>query len=112
LSWNRAGTQNLNIRYGQMTMALIAQAVIHQLRQRLGDPVRGWDAHHLAKDLFLGLDGDVRVTHDTIVVTYYNAPNTDLLRLHYEDLPAKLTQEQIDPRIPWLYDFKLDFRFR
>lgn len=112
LGWNRAGTQNMNIRYGQMTLALIAQAAIHQLRRRLGEPISGWDANHLAKDLFQGLDGDVRVTHDTILVTYYNAPNTNLLRTHYEDLPNKLIAQQIDPRVPWLYNFKLDFRFR
>ena len=29
---------NLNIRYGQMTTALIAQALLHQLRRRLGEP--------------------------------------------------------------------------
>jgi hypothetical protein len=29
LGWKKAGTLNLNIRYGQMTMALIAQAAIH-----------------------------------------------------------------------------------
>ena len=27
-------------------------------------------ADHLAKDLFRGLDGEVRVNHDTIIVTY------------------------------------------
>jgi hypothetical protein len=112
LGWNRAGTMNLNIRYGQMTMALLAQAVIHQLRNRLGEPINNWDADHLAKDLFQGLDGDVRVTDNTIVVTYYNAPNVELLRNHYEDLPAKLRAEKINPAVPWLYNFELDFRFR
>jgi hypothetical protein len=112
LGWKRAGTMNLNIRYGQMTMALIAQTAIHQLRTRLGEPVSGWDATHLAKDLFQGLDGDVRVSRDTIIVTYYNAPNADLLRTHYQGLPDKLTRDRIDPAVPWLYGFKLDFRFR
>jgi len=112
LGWKRAGTTNLNIRYGQMTMALVAQAVIHQLRDRLGDPFSGWDADHLAKDLFRGLDGDVRVNGDTIIVTYYNAPNESRLREHYENLPNKLSRENIDPHLPWLYNFKLDFRFR
>jgi hypothetical protein len=112
LAWQRAGTMNLNVRYGQMTLALIAQAVIQQLRVRLGEPVNRWDAKHLAKDLFLGLDGDVRVSKDTIVVTYYNAPNADRLRSHYERLPEKLAQEHICPKIPWLYGFHLDFRFR
>ena len=54
----------------------------------------------------------MRVTHDTIVVTYYNAPNPDQLREHYEDLPRKLERENVSPQVPWLYDYKLDFRFR
>jgi hypothetical protein len=69
LGWNRAGTLNLNIRYAQMTMALVAQTVLHQLRQRLGEPLSGWDAGHFAKALLAGLDGDIRVDGDTVVVT-------------------------------------------
>ena len=38
LGWQRTGTLNLNVRYGQMTMSLIAHAAIHQLRLRLGQP--------------------------------------------------------------------------
>lgn len=49
---------------------------------------------------------------DTIVVTYYRAPNEELLRAQYEDLPAKLRAEGVDPAIPWLYGFQLAFRFR
>jgi len=44
LGWKRAGTMNFNIRYGQMTTALIARAVLHQLRRRLGGPYSNWDA--------------------------------------------------------------------
>ena len=112
LGWQRAGTQNVNIRYGQMTMALIAQAVLHQLRQRLGEPTIQWDAKHLANDLLRGLEGDVRVTNDTIIVTYYNAPQAEQLRGHYQNLPDKLRQDNIDPGIPWLFGYQLDFRFR
>ena len=103
---------NLNIRYGQMTMALIAQAAIHQLRRRLSEPYAGWDADQLAKHLFHRLEGDVRVTHDTIVVTYYNAPDANQIREHYEDLPRKLEKEHVCPKVPWLYNYKLDFRFQ
>lgn len=112
LGWKRAGTLNLHIRYGQMTCALIAQAVIHQLRQRLGNPIAAWDAAHLANNLFTGLEGDVRICDDTILVTYYNAPQAEILRPQYEQLPSLLQQEGIDPHIPWLYNFKLDFRFK
>jgi hypothetical protein len=112
LGWNRAGTCNLNIRYGHMTMALIAQAAINRLRRRLFSPGTEWDAKHLANAYFEGLEGDVRVEGNTIQVTYYNAPDSDKLRAHYENLPAKLKAERIDPCVPWLYGFELDFRFR
>jgi hypothetical protein len=112
LGWQHAGTMNLNIRYGQMTMALLAQAAIHRLRRRLGEPYRHWDAKHLANAIFRGLEGDIRVVRDTIVVTYYNAPNKDLLCRQYEDLPSRLATENVDPHIPWLYGFQLDFRFK
>jgi hypothetical protein len=112
LGWDRAGTCNLNIRYGQMTMALIAQAAIDRLRKRLGPPAANWDAKHMATAYFSGLEGDVRVEGNTIIVTYYNAPDADRLHEHYEGLPAKLREERVDPRVPWLYGFELDFRFR
>jgi hypothetical protein len=80
--WDRAGTQNVNIRYGHMTMALLAQAVRHQWRRRLGEPLSTWDAKHLAKDLLQSLEGDVRVSGDTIVVTYSNAPKAEIFREH------------------------------
>lgn len=112
LGWQRSGTLNLNIRYGQMTLALVAQAVIHQFRQRLGMPYQSWDAVHLARSIFSGLEGGVRVQEDTILVTYYNAPNAALLQQHYQNLPEKLQAQGINPRVPWLYNFKLDFRFK
>jgi hypothetical protein len=112
LGWERAGTQNLNIRYGHMTMALLAQAVLRRLRLSLGEAVASWDAKHLARDVLQGLEGDVRVAGDTIVVTYYNAPNAEALKHQYEGLPGKLRAQGINPEIPWLYDYKLDFRFR
>jgi hypothetical protein len=112
LGWHRAGTMNLNIRYGQMTMSLLAQTLTHQLRKRLGAPFATWDARHLASEIFRGLEGDIRVEDKTIVVTYYNAPNQEQLRSQYEGLPAKLKAEGVNPEVPWLYGFQLDFRFR
>jgi hypothetical protein len=112
LGWNRAGTCNLNIRYGQMTMALLAQAAIDRFRKHLGPTAANWDAGHLAQAYFAGLEGDVRIVDgDTILVTYYNAPTADNLRHAYEDLPAKLRAEGVAPQIPWLYGFQLDFCF-
>jgi hypothetical protein len=112
LGWKRAGTMNLNIRFGQMSMALMAQTVCDQLRKRLGNPFASWDAAHFASAIFRGIDGDIRVSDNTIVVTLYNAPQPELLKKHYENLPKILEHDNVDPRIPWLYNFKLDFRFR
>ena len=82
------------------------------LRQRLRQPFNKWDTKHLAHDFFHGLEGDLRVNKDTIIVAYYNAPNVELLRSHYTGLPDKLEREGVDLRVPWLYKYKLDFRFK
>lgn len=112
LGWNRFRTMNLNIQYGKMTMSLFAQAAIHMMRQRLGMPFEKWDSQHLANDIFNGLEGDIRVNNDTIVVTYYNADNVKLLKENYENLPQKLEEEGVNPEVPWLYNYKIDFKFK
>ena len=112
LGWQRAGTHNLHIRYGRMTMAMLAEAAISQLRGRLGQKLAQWDAKHFAKEIFAGLDGGIKVREDTIVVTYHNAAALGPIAHELEGLPARLQREGVDPRIPWLYDLKLDFRFR
>jgi hypothetical protein len=78
----------------------------------MGEPYDPWDANHLARSILAGLEGDIRVRDDTILVTYYNAPNAVQLREHYEGLPDRLAAEHVDPHIPWLYGYKLDFSFR
>lgn len=112
LGWDRAGTMNLNIRYGKMTMALFAQAASYMLRQRVGSPFDKWDAEHMARNFLGALEGDIRVKDDTIIVTYYNAPNSEMMKTHYEGLPGKLAKEGICQSVPWLYNYKLDFRFK
>ena len=112
LGWQRAGTQNLNIRYGQMTMALFAQAALDSLRRRLPRPWAVWDARRFAEKVLCSLQGDLRVHSDTMIVTYYGAPAAEHLRQAFEHMPERLEAEGIDPRIPWLCGFKLDYRFK
>jgi hypothetical protein len=113
MGWKRAGTLNLHIRHAQATMALLAQAACHQLRARLNHPFATRDAPHFASAIFRGMDGDLRVHNgDTILVTIYNAPRAEKLRPRFENLPSVLQSEGIDPHIPRLYNYKLDFRFK
>lgn len=107
----RASTLNLNVRYGKLALAMIAQAAIYQLRIRLNEDYRKWDARHLSNEVLAWIDGDIRVKNDTIIITFYGKPN-HLNPQDYINLPAKLMSEGINPKIPWLYDFKLDFRFK
>ena len=78
----------------------------------MADPEYQWNAKHLAKEIFCGLDGGLRVQGDTVVVTYYNTPNAAMLREHFEGLSGRLASEGVSPEIPWLYNLKLDFRFK
>ncbi len=82
------------------------------LCQRIGAPVAGWNSQHFVGSVLRGLEGDVRVKRNTIIVTYYNAPNSTLLKKHYEQLPQKLDREGVSTTIPWLYGLNLDFWFK
>lgn len=112
MGWDRAATMNLNIRYGKLSLALVAQAATFQLKKKLPSPYKKWTAKHLADSVFRGIDGDLRVKDDTIIVTMYNVPESLNLRQHYENLPRKLEMKGVKPGIPWLFDFKVDFRFK
>jgi len=112
MGFDRASTFNLNIRYGKMSLALLSQAATYQLRQKLPKPYNRWNSTHLADALFNKIDGDIKVKQDTIIVTCYNVPKELNLHEHYQNLPGKLMSQGINPKVPWLYDFKLDFRFK
>jgi hypothetical protein len=112
MGWNRASTLNMNIRFAKLTLSMFAQSTIHQLRQKLPPDMKNWSAESTAERLFSSIDGDIRVRGDTIIVTLYNAPNYSYFKEHYENMPKRLEAEGIDPRVPWLYNFKVDFRFK
>jgi hypothetical protein len=112
MGFDRASTFNLNIRYGKMSLALLAQAATYELRKKLPKPYNRWNSTHLADAVFSKMDGDIRVLDDTIIVTCYNAPKELNLQNNYQGLPAKLVAEGFNPKMPWLYDYKLDFRFK
>jgi len=112
MGFDRASTFNLNIRYGKMSLALLSQAATYQLRQKLPKPYNRWNSTHTAEAIFSKIDGDIRVKKDNIIVTCYNVPKELNLHKHYQNLPEKLAADGIDPKVPWLFDFKLDFRFK
>ena len=112
MGWNRASTFNLNIKYGKQTMALIAQAATHQLKNKLPGQYKQWTAAHTAQQVLTNMEGDIRVEGDTIIITYYRDHEKLKLKKSFENLPQILQSEGINPKIPWLFDFKLDFRFK
>ena len=112
MGWNRASTFNLNIKYGKQTMALIAQAATHQLKNKLPGNYKHWNAEHTAQQVLTNMEGDIRVEGDTIIVTYYRDHEKLNLKQNFENLPQILQSEGVNPKIPWLFDFKLDFRFK
>lgn len=112
LGWNKALTQNLNIRYGKMSLCLITQYLINQLRKILPEDYRKYEVKHLSDEMFHKFNGDLRVKDDKIIVTLYGIPEKFGLRTHYENLPQKLESENINPRVPWLYNYKVDFHFK
>jgi hypothetical protein len=65
----------------------------------------------LGQTVFGGPEGDVRRRDDPMLITSHHAPSAELLRQRSEGLPAKLAAAGVAPRVPWIDDLKLDFRF-
>jgi hypothetical protein len=112
MGWNRASTFNLNIRYGKMSLALLGQAATYGLKSKLPPPYRQWSAGSLAEKVLTNMEGDIRVKEDKIIITYYRDHEPLGLKNRYQNISGQLEREGIDPRIPWLFDFKLEFRFK
>jgi hypothetical protein len=108
---NRAATLNLNIRYARLAFSMMAQAATYQLRNKLKGGYNTWNAEHLSEEILAWTDGDIRVEDDTIIVTIYD-PHKHIDTNKYVNMPNILQNEGVNPKIPWLYDFKLDFRFK
>lgn len=112
MGWNRASTFNLNIRYGKQTLALLAQAAAYRLRQNLPGEYKKWTAGMLSEKVFTNMEGDIRVGDDKIIVTYYKDHEILGLREKYSNISQQLENENICPKIPWLYNYELEFRFK
>jgi hypothetical protein len=110
--WNNASTHNLNIKYGKQTLALMAQAATHQLKRKLPDDYKSYTAESLAGNILSNMEGDIRVEEDKIIVTYYGNHEKLKLKNNYENIENQLIKEGINPKIPWLFDFKLEYRFK
>lgn len=112
MGWNRASTFNLNIRYGRGTLALLAQAATYRLRKNLPGRFKNWSAQTLAGKVLSNMEGDLRVAGDSIIVTFYRDHQPLGLAEHYSHISTQLESEGINPKIPWLMDYKLKFRFK
>ena len=111
LGLNRTSTLNLNIRYGKLALAMMAQAALYQFRKNLNHDYRKWDAEHLANEVFAWSDGDIKAKGDTIIITFYGSPK-HINPKDYINLPLILKKEGFDPRVPWLFNYKIDFNFK
>lgn len=112
MGWNRASTFNLNIRYGRQTMALLAQAAAYRFRQNLPKPYSQWTAASLADKALANMEGDIRVKDDYIIVTYYRDHERLNIKDKYTNISTVLENEGVSPKIPWLFNYKLAFRFK
>ncbi len=112
MGWNRASTFNLNIGYGKQSLALLAQAATYQLKSKLPKPYKQWSAATLADKVLTNMEGDIRVKDDKIIITYYKDHEPLGLKNLYTNIDQQLENQGISPKIPWLFNYKLQFKFK
>lgn len=63
------------------------------------------------REVLKDLGAYVKLREDTIVVTFDLFDHQYLLEPIFRDIEEKLKEHRVDPRIPWLSNYKLDFGF-
>jgi hypothetical protein len=111
IGWKKVRTWNQNIRFGKMSLSLLAQAAAFQFKARLPKEYQKVNAETIAEKYLKGASGDIRVKEDKLIVTFYNMAPEVAQNPFYQNLSQNLAAEGVDPRIPWLYGFKPEFRF-
>lgn len=112
IGWKKVLTWNQNIRFGKMSLALLAQAAVFQFKSRLPLEYQKVSESTIAEKYLRNAFGDIKIKDDKVIVTFYNMASEVAENPFYNGLSENLAARGIDPRIPWLHGFKPEFRFK
>ncbi len=111
LGINHLPSLNLNAIQTMLSLRLLAFNVLDNFRHDLDPEYSHKTLDLIYREFVDGVQGRVQLTGDTIIVNVYAFKHEHAVASILTNLEAKLKKANIDPRIPWLGNRRLEFKF-
>ena len=111
LGINHLPSLNLNAKQTMLSLRLLASNVLDNFRNDLGPEYSHKTPDLIYREFVDGVQGRVQLTGDTIIVNVYGFKHELAVASIMTNLDTKLKKANVDPRIPWLGNRRLEFKF-
>ena len=111
LGINRLPSLNLNTIQTILSLRLLAFHVVDNFRYDLGPAYRNKTPELIHREFIDGVQGRIQLRGDFIEVSVYGFEHEAAAASILSNLDAKLEHAGVDPRIPWLGNRRLRFKF-
>jgi len=111
LGMHRLPSMNLNAIQTVLSLRLFAYHVMDNFRHDLGDPYRNHTPELIHREFVDGIQGRVQLRTDVIEISVYGFQHQAAVQSILTNADKKLEQADVDPRIPWLGNRSLRFKF-
>jgi hypothetical protein len=111
LGIDRLPSLNLNAVQASLSLRLLAFQALDNFRKDLGAAYRNKTPRLIHRELVDGVQGRMQLRRDTIEVSIYGFEHQRDAAKALTDHDAKLEAKGVDPRIPWLGNRRLRFKF-
>ena len=111
LGINRLPSLNLNTIQSMLSLRLLAFQALDNFRHDLGPRYQHKTPELIYREFIDGVQGRVQLRGNAITVSIYGFEHQGAAASILTDLPAQLSHVNIDPRIPWLGNRRLQFEF-
>lgn len=111
LGINHLPSLNLNAIQAMLSLRLLAFNVLDNFRHDLGAEYSHKTPDLIYREFVDGVQGRVQLIGDRIIVNVYGFKHEHAVASIMTNLDAKLKKANVDPRIPWLGNRRLEFKF-
>lgn len=111
LGVDRLPSLNLNTIQAMLSLRLLAFHVLDNFRHDLGPGYSYKTPELIHRELIDGVQGRVQLHGEVITVNIYGFKHDRAVASIFTNLDAKLESSNVDPRVPWLGNRRLEFKF-
>ena len=111
LGINRLPSMNLNAKQAVLSLRLLAFHAMDNFRNDLGPDYRKKTPELIYREFVSSVHGKIQLRGDVIEVTIFGFEHENAAAAILSGLDEKLEKANVDPRIPWLGNRRIRFKF-